>query len=90
MLGCATLKTQSYIQKFSEAALCGAFLSQCVLACAQRQSPRDGGNAQKAIHAHESHEEALAKATDVVNSLKGMKLRKAAELVESHIAETLA
>jgi transposase-like protein len=44
----------------------------------------------KAIHAQESRETALAKATDVVNSLRAMKLRKAAELVEAHIAETLA
>lgn len=43
----------------------------------------------KAIHAQESREAALAKAADVVNSLRRMKLRKAAELVESSIAETL-
>ena len=43
----------------------------------------------KAIHAQENREAALAKATDVVKTLKQMKLRKAAELVESNIAETL-
>ncbi len=43
----------------------------------------------KAIHAQENREAALAKAADVVNNLKEMKLRKAAELVESNIAETL-
>lgn len=43
----------------------------------------------KAIHAQENRSAAQAKATDVVKTLKSMKLRKAAELVEAHIDETL-
>jgi putative transposase len=43
----------------------------------------------KAIHAQENREAALAKATDVVKTLKQMKLRRASELVESNMAETL-
>jgi len=43
----------------------------------------------KAIHAQESREAAEAKAVDVVDKLKAMKLRAAAELVEHAIHETL-
>ncbi len=43
----------------------------------------------KAIHAQESREAAQRKAAEVVDTLKAMKLRKAAELVEQHIDETL-
>lgn len=43
----------------------------------------------KAIHAQENREAALTKSADVVKALRKIKLRKAAELVESHIAETL-
>jgi putative transposase len=43
----------------------------------------------KAIHAQESREAALAKAADVVEALRTMKLGKAAELVEANVAETL-
>jgi len=43
----------------------------------------------KAIHAQESREAAEAKAVDVVEKLKAMKLRAAAELVEHAIHETL-
>jgi transposase-like protein len=43
----------------------------------------------KAIHAQENREAAEAKATDVVSKLKAMKLRAAAELVETAIHETL-
>ena len=44
----------------------------------------------KAIHAQESRETAAKKAEDVVAKLKAMRLAKAAELVEAHIAETFS
>ena len=44
----------------------------------------------KAIHAQESREAAESKAEDVVNKLKLMKLKAAAELVEKSIHETFA
>jgi putative transposase len=43
----------------------------------------------KAIHAQENQAAAQAKAKEVVKNLKAKKLRKAAELVEAHIEETL-
>jgi transposase-like protein len=43
----------------------------------------------KAIHAQESREAALDKASKVVDDLKAMRLGKAAELVEQKISETL-
>ena len=43
----------------------------------------------KAIHAQEDRAAAQAKATDVREKLKAMKLRTAAELLEAHIDETL-
>jgi transposase-like protein len=43
----------------------------------------------KAIHAQENREAAQAKAADVIEKLKAMKLRTAAELVENSIHETL-
>lgn len=43
----------------------------------------------KAIHAQENRKAAEAKAVDVVANLKAMKLRAAADLVESAIADTL-
>jgi putative transposase len=44
----------------------------------------------KAIHAQEDKEAALAKAEQVVTKLEGMRLGKAAEIVRSGVAETLA
>ncbi len=44
----------------------------------------------KAIHAQESRKAASKKAEEVVASLRARKLTKAAELVESHIAETFS
>jgi len=44
----------------------------------------------KAIHAQESRESALVKATDVVEKLKSMRLGKASEVVQEGIAETLS
>ena len=44
----------------------------------------------KAIHAQESLSEATAKAERVVNELRAMRLHKAADLVESHVQETLS
>ena len=43
----------------------------------------------KAIHAQEDREAAQAKAVDVVVKLRAQRLRKAAELVEEHVGETL-
>lgn len=43
----------------------------------------------KAIHAQENRKEALRKAEDVIAKLKAMRLRKAAELVQGHVEETL-
>ena len=44
----------------------------------------------KAIHAQESRVAAEAKARDVVDKLKAMKLKVAAELVDDKIRETLS
>lgn len=44
----------------------------------------------KAVHAQEDREAALAKAEQVVAKLEGMRLGKAAELVRTSVAETLA
>ena len=44
----------------------------------------------KAIHAQENRKEARRKAEDVIAKLKAMRLRKAAELVQGHVEETLA
>jgi putative transposase len=43
----------------------------------------------KAIHAQEDREAAQAKAADVVTKLRAQRLKKAAELVEDHVGETL-
>ena len=43
----------------------------------------------KAIHAQESREAAESKLEDVINKLKAMKLKAAAELVEKSLHETL-
>ena len=43
----------------------------------------------KAIHAQESKATALAKARDVVNTLRSMKLKEAAKKVEDGVEETL-
>jgi len=44
----------------------------------------------KAIHAQESRKAAQEKAATIVEDLRRLKLRKAAELVETHIDETLS
>ena len=44
----------------------------------------------KAIHAQESRKAAREKAATIVEELRRLKLRKAAELVETHIDETLS
>lgn len=44
----------------------------------------------KAIHAQENLSEAMDKAGRIVRELRAMRLQKAADLVESHIRETLA
>ena len=43
----------------------------------------------KAIHAQEDHEAAQAKAADVVAKLRAQRLKKAAELVEEYVGQTL-
>jgi putative transposase len=43
----------------------------------------------KAIRAQEDRDAAQAKAADVVAKLRAQRLRKAAELVEDHVGETL-
>jgi transposase-like protein len=54
-----------------------------------RNKTREVAAMLKAIHAQESREAAELKAANVVDQLRGMRLGKAAELVESKIAETL-
>tara|TARA_B100000614_G_scaffold233123_1_gene228222 strand:- start:154 stop:1365 length:1212 start_codon:yes stop_codon:yes gene_type:complete len=54
-----------------------------------RNKTREVAAMLKAIHAQESRKAAEAKAANVVEQLTAMKLGKAAELVESKIAETL-
>jgi transposase-like protein len=54
-----------------------------------RNKTREVAAMLKAIHAQESREAAEDKAANVVDQLKAMRLSKAAELVESKIAETL-
>lgn len=51
---------------------------------------REVAHMLKAIHAQESRAAASRKAAEVIAALKARKLSKAAELVESHIAETLS
>lgn len=51
---------------------------------------REVAHMLKAIHAQESREAAGKKAEQVTAKLKAMKLAKAAELVETHIAETFS
>jgi len=54
-----------------------------------RNKTREVAAMLKAIHAQESREAAEAKAANVVEQLKAMRLGKAADLVASKIAETL-
>ena len=51
---------------------------------------REVANMLRAIHAHENREAAAKKDEEVIAKLKTMQLAKAAELVETHIAETFS
>ncbi len=55
-----------------------------------RERVREVATMLKAIHAQEDRAAAEAKARDVVAKLRAARLRKAAELVEAGVAETLA
>ncbi len=50
---------------------------------------RDVSHGLKAIHAQESRAATEAKATAVVEELRGLRMTRAAELVEAHVGETL-
>jgi len=54
-----------------------------------RNKTRDVAAMLKAIHAQESREAAVGKASNVVDQLRQLRLGKAAELVEAKIGETL-
>jgi putative transposase len=55
-----------------------------------REKVREVATMLKAIHAQEDRPAAEAKARDVVAKLRAARMRKAAELVEDGVAETLA
>jgi putative transposase len=55
-----------------------------------RERMREVAAMLKAIHAQEDRAAAEGKASDVVAKLRAAKLRKAAELVEQSVAETLS
>lgn len=61
-----------------------------VFSCVPNDKIKEVAGMLKAIHAQESRESALVKATDVVEKLKTMRLGKAAEIVQEGIAETLS
>lgn len=61
-----------------------------VFSCVPNDKVKEVAGMLKAIHAQESRESALSKATDVVEKLKSMRLGKAAEIVQDGIAETLS
>lgn len=61
-----------------------------VFGCVPKGKVKEVAAMLKAIHAQECKEEALKKSESVIDKLKKMKLRKAAETVESGISETLS
>ncbi|OHB54149.1 MAG: transposase [Planctomycetes bacterium GWF2_42_9] len=61
-----------------------------VFSCVPNDKVKEVAGMLKAIHAQESRESALVKATDVVEKLKSMRLGKASEVVQDGIAETLS
>jgi transposase-like protein len=61
-----------------------------VFSCVPNDKVKEVAGMLKAIHAQESRESALVKATDVVEKLKTMRLGKASEVVQDGIAETLS
>jgi transposase-like protein len=61
-----------------------------VLSAVPKNKSKSVGAMLKAIHAQEDREAALKKSQDVVEKLRRMRLGKAAECVESGVAETLS
>jgi len=83
--------TEAIAEVFPEAdwQRCAVHFYRNVFSHVPNAKVRDVAAMLKAIHAQENREAAEAKATDVVSKLKVMKLRAAAELVETAIHETL-
>jgi transposase-like protein len=69
---------------------CAVHFYRNVFSHVPRSKMREVAAMLKAIHAQESREAAESKSKDVVQKLNGMKLKAAAELVESSIHETFA
>jgi len=69
---------------------CAVHFYRNVFSHVPRGKMREVAAMLKAIHAQESREAAEIKSKDVVQKLKAMKLKAAAELVENSIHETLA
>lgn len=61
-----------------------------VLSLVPRGKMKEVGRMLKAIHAQENEKEALIKSDSVVEKLKKMKLKNAAELIEKSITETFS
>jgi transposase-like protein len=69
---------------------CAVHFYRNVFSHAPRGKMREVAAMLKAIHAQENREAAESKSRDVIEKLRAMKLRAAAELVENSIHETLA
>ena len=69
---------------------CAVHFYRNVFSHVPRGKMREVAAMLKAIHAQESREAAESKSKDVINKLKAMKLKSAAELVEKSIHETFA
>ncbi len=69
---------------------CAVHFYRNVFSHVPRGKMREVAAMLKAIHAQENREAAESKSKDVINKLKAMKLRSAAELVEKSIHETFA
>ena len=68
---------------------CTVHFYRNVMSVTPRNRMREVTRMLKAIHAQESKESARKKAKDVVEALKGMRLKEAAKKVEESIEETL-
>ena len=68
---------------------CTGHFYRNVMSVTPRNRMREVTRMLKAIHAQESKESARKKAKDVVEALKGMRLKEAAKKVEESIEETL-
>jgi transposase-like protein len=69
---------------------CAVHFYRNVFSHVPRSKIREVAAMLKAIHPQESREAAESKSKDVIEKLKAMKLKAAAELVENSIHETLA